>query len=176
MFSVQCSAGRKRAGAAGSLLSMRVRHWRTSRQCYPQVPTNWSMPIGWVWIGPNREKRFAQLCTSFHMPTQANTIPAHANTSPNMPAHSSTTLEPPSQKHKPLCERYLHRWNRSSFPFSGGRQVGLDEYRQGIEIKRLAHRHRLAETGQRFPQNNYVPVHKCSATRGVARVREFSQQ
>ena len=81
----------------------------------------------------------AQLCTSFHMPTQANTIPAHADTSPDMPAHTCTTLVPPSQKRKPLCDSYLYRWIRPSFPFRGGRQAGWDEYRQGIEGKRLPH-------------------------------------
>ena len=80
------------------------------------------------------------------MPTQANTIPAQASTSPDMPAHSRTTVEPPSKKRKPLCERYLHRWIRPSFPFRGGRQAGLGECRQGIEVKRLVHRCELAET------------------------------
>ena len=70
------------------------------------------------------------------MPTQANTIPAHADTSPDMPAHACTTLVPPSQKRKPLCDIYLYRWIRPSFPFRGGRQAGLDEYRQGIEVQR----------------------------------------
>ena len=96
---------------------MRVRQWRTSRQWFPQVSTNWSTQTRWVGIGPNWEKRSAQLCTFPNMPTQANTIPAHAGTSPDMPAHSWTAVEPPSQKRKPLCERYLHRWIRAVFAF-----------------------------------------------------------
>jgi hypothetical protein len=99
----------------------------------------------WVGLGESEvEKSSAQLCTFPNMPTQANTILAHASTSPYMPAHSCATLEPPSQKHKSLCERYLHRWIRPSFPFRGGRQAGLGEYRQGIEVKRLPHRRELA--------------------------------
>ena len=136
MFSFQCSVRRKRAGAAGSLPSMRVRLWRTSRQWLPQVSTNWSMPTGWVGMGPNREKRSAQLCTFPNMPTQANTIPAHPGTSPNMPARSCTTVEPPSPTRKPLYER-LHRWIRSSFAFRGGRQAGLGRVAKALKSNDL---------------------------------------
>jgi hypothetical protein len=72
--------------ATGSLFPMRIRHWRTNRQRYAQVSTNWSTPTGWVLMGINCGKSPAQLCTIPNMPTQANTIPAHAGTSPNMPA------------------------------------------------------------------------------------------
>ncbi len=99
----------------------------------------------WVVLDESEvEKSSAQLCTFPNMPTQANTIPAHAGTSPYMPAHSCATLEPPSQKHKSLCKRYLHRWIRASFPFRAGRDAGLGECRQGIEVKRLPHRREIA--------------------------------
>ena len=132
VFSFQCSVRRKRAGAAGSLPSMRVRLWRTSRPWLPQVSTNWSMPSGWVGMVPNREKRSAQLCTFPNMLTQANTIPAHPGTSPNMPARSCTTVEPPSPTRKPLYKR-LHRWIRSSFAFRDGRQAGLGRVAKALK-------------------------------------------
>jgi hypothetical protein len=50
--------------------------------------TNW---VGWD--ESRLEKESSQLCTFPNMPSQANTIPAHARTSPYLPAHSCATLE-----------------------------------------------------------------------------------
>jgi hypothetical protein len=98
------------------------------------------------------------------MPTQANTIPAHADTCPHLPAHFCATLESPSQKRKPFCELDLHRWIRCCFTFRSGRQAGLGGCRQAIEVKRLAHRRKLAaETGAlRKNWNTEVRELKCS--------------
>ena len=75
----------------------------------------------WVgWDGSESGKEVCTTCTFPNMPTQANTIPAHPGASPNVPARSCTTVEPPSPTRKPLYER-LHRWIRSSFAFRGGR-------------------------------------------------------
>ena len=87
--SFQCSVRRKRAGAAGSLPSMRVRQWRTSRQWLPQVSTNWSMPTGWVGMGPNWEKSPAQRCTFPNMPT---TSQHDSGTCQHKPGHAGTFL------------------------------------------------------------------------------------
>jgi hypothetical protein len=79
------------------------------------------------------------------MPTQADTIPAQANTSPNVPAHFCATEESPSSTRNPLCERHLYRWLRTSFPFWGTRQFGLGGCRQGIDAIRLVQRRELTE-------------------------------
>jgi len=44
-------------------------------------------------------------------------------------------LELPPALRKPFCERDLHRRIRSCFLVPRGPQAGLDDYRQGIEIK-----------------------------------------
>ncbi len=100
-------------GATGRFLLMRVRHGWTSRRWHPRFLTHWRTTIGWVLMGPNREKSSAQLCTFPNMPIQANTIPAHANTSPNMPARSCTAVESPAPTRKSLCESDLHRSTHS---------------------------------------------------------------
>ncbi len=69
---------------------MRVRHWRATRQWLLQVSTHWSISTGCAYITPRWQKSLAQLCTFSNMPTQVNTIPAHAGTSPHMPTHSGT--------------------------------------------------------------------------------------
>ena len=94
VFSVQCSVfstEKTRCAAAGC------------RPCESEFagtpPVDWSLdPLQCVfWVGLDGStvgKRVsAQLCTFPNMPTQANTIPAHAGTSPNMPAHACTTVE-----------------------------------------------------------------------------------
>ncbi len=167
MFSVQFSVfsrGRERAGAAGNLLPVWKRQWRTSRQWFPQVSTNWSTQDGWVWMGPNWEKSSAQLSTIRHMPTQANTIPAHAGTSASMPAHSCTTVEPPSSTRKPLRKRYLHRWIRFSFAFRGGRHAGLGCVGKGLQSNDL-------RTGASLPRRpafreKHLLTHKTSRRKG----------
>jgi hypothetical protein len=73
-----------------------------------------------------------------------------------IPASSWTTEEFPFQKRKPLCERYLHRWIRSSFPIRSRRQPGLGKCRQGIEIKRLAHKRELAEKSKASPKKGLL--------------------
>ncbi len=136
---------------------MRVRQWRTSRQRYPQVSTNWSIPTGWVGMGPKLEKSSAQLCTFPNMPTQANTIPAHAGTSANMPARSCRTVEPPSPTHKPLYERYLHRWIRSSCAFRGGRQAALGRVAKGLKSNDLCSGASLPRRVLRDPSTDCLP-------------------
>jgi hypothetical protein len=121
-----------RAGAAGSLLAARVRHWRTSRQWGSQVLTNWSMLTGWVGMGLNSQKSFAHLCTRLHMPGHFLHMPEHAQTCLYMPERSCTTLAPPSPMRKPLCEWDLHHWTYSS-SLSWRRQMGLDEWRRGLD-------------------------------------------
>ncbi len=70
-------------------------------------------------------------------------------------ASSSRTEELSSQNHKPLCDRYLGRWISSSFPFRGGRQAGLDECRQGIEVKGHAYRREFATDAGVSRKNGY---------------------
>ncbi len=57
-----------------------------------------------------------------------------------IPASYCKIEELPSPTRKPLCEHDLHRRIRSFFLGPRGPQSGLDEYRQGINIKRLANR------------------------------------
>ncbi len=64
--------------------------------------------------------RLAHLCTSQHMPEHFLHMPEHAQTCLYKPAHACTTEELPSQKRKPLCDRYLGRWISPSFPFRDG--------------------------------------------------------
>ncbi len=149
MFGFQCSVRRKLAGAAGCLPRMRVRQWWTGRQRRPQVPTYWITHSGWCRMIPRRKKSSAQLCTFPNMPTQANTSPAHAGRSPNMPTRSRTAVEAPSQKRKPLYERYLHRWIRSSFAFRGRRQAGLRRVPKGLKSNDLC-TGRACREDQRF--------------------------
>jgi hypothetical protein len=80
-------------------------------------------------------------------------------------AHLCATEELPSALRKPFCELDLHRRIRSFFPVPRGLQPGWDGYRQGIDIKRLAHRRQLAESTRASPQN-YAPMHKRFSTRG----------
>ena len=110
---------RKLAGAAGSLLPARVRHWRTSRQWGPQVLTNWSMLTGWVGMGPNWEKSFAHLCTRLHMPGHFLHMPEHPQTCLYMPEHACTTVESPSPKHKRRSEHLPSLALRASEPRGG---------------------------------------------------------
>ena len=72
--------------ATGSLFPMRIRHWRTNRQRYA---ASFDQLEHAYWVGFDGYKLWKESCTTLHnpnMPTQANTIPAHAGTSPNMPA------------------------------------------------------------------------------------------
>ena len=55
------------------------------------------------------------------MPEHFLHMPEHAQTCLYKPVHACTTEELPSQKRKPLCDRYLYRWIRPSFPFWSGR-------------------------------------------------------
>jgi len=55
-------------------------------------------------------------------------------------AHLCTIVELPSALRKPFCELDLHRRIRSFVLVPREPQPGLDECRQGIDIKRLAHR------------------------------------
>ena len=100
VFSFQCS---ERAGAAGSLLPARVRHWRTSRQWGPQVLSNWSVLTGWVGMSPNWQKSLAHLCTRLHMPGHFLHMPEHPQTCLYMPEHARTAGESPS----PKCKRWV---------------------------------------------------------------------
>ena len=93
------------------------------------------------------------------MPTQGNTIPAHANTSPDMPAHSWTTVAPPPKNRKPLCDRYLHRLTRPAFAFwaeawSGDHaktwEIAERSWRPGSLVKRREPSE-VAGLGRHFP-------------------------
>src|SRR5208337_2080787 len=83
-------------------------------------------------------------------------FPEHSRKPLQIPARSSTTDELPSALRKPFCELDLHRRIRSFFLVPRGPQPGLDEYRQGIEIKRLVHRRASAEKVRASQKNHPI--------------------
>ncbi len=110
------------------------------------------------WVCLDRSKVVKKSCTTLHIPEHAYTSQHNSGTCRHLPAHFCATLESPSQKRKPLCEGYLHRWIRCCFTFRGGRQAGLGQCRQGIEVKRLPRRREpAAETGA-LRKNWALPV------------------
>ena len=104
-------------------------------------------------------KSLAHLFTSPNIPerprklTKSNEDQRKAT---KIPAHPYTNVEPQFPTRTPLC-----RWTYIAVApriLWGRHRVGLDEYRQGIEIKRLTHRGELAEK-TKASQKNCVPIH-----------------
>ena len=157
--------GRRGVGVAGSIVSsdlQPIQRCGCQAACCPcrshiggqaasgaaHARTRWeSKPIGaCILTGlftPCWAKSLAHLFTSPNIPerprklTKSNEDQRKAT---KIPAHPYTNVEPQFPTRKPLCRWDLHRCISSSRILWGRHRVGLDEYRQGIEIKRLTHR------------------------------------
>jgi hypothetical protein len=94
------------------------------------------------WVGWDGSKSGKDVCTTLHIPEHAYTSQHNSGTSRHKREHASTFLHDRGTAFadaQAILRTALTSPDTLLFPFRGGRQAGLDECRQGIEVKRLPH-------------------------------------